>query len=148
MAGAGEEPEQCEAGFALQGHVDRTTRLAFLLLILAQAAHSIEEYAFRLYDLLAPAHFLADLFGFDRRLGFALFNIAIVLFGLWCWFARVRPQRRSARGLAWFWALLELGNGLGHVGLALLAGGYFPGLITAPLLLATGGWLALRLVRT
>ena len=128
--------------------MDRTTRLAFLLVILAQAAHSIEEYAFRLYDLFPPARFVADLFGFDRPLGFVLFNTAIFLFGLWCWFARVRPRHRSARGFAWFWALLELGNGLGHVGLALRAGGYFPGLLTAPLLLATAGWLAFRLIRT
>ena len=96
--------------------MDRTTRLAFLLVILAQAAHSVEEYAFRLYDLFPPARFIADLFGFDRPVGFALFNISIVLFGLWCWFARLRPQHRSARGFAWFWALLELGNGLGHIG--------------------------------
>jgi len=128
--------------------VDRTTRLAFLLLILAQAAHSVEEYAFRLYDQFPPARFIADSFGFDRPVGFVLFNILIILFGLWCWFARLRPQHRSARGYAWFWTLLELGNGLGHIGLALLAGGYFPGLFTAPLLLATGGWLAFRLIRT
>ena len=128
--------------------MDRTTRLAFLLVILAQAAHSIEEYAFRLYDLFPPARFVADTFGFGRPVGFALFNVALILFGLWCWFARVRPQHRAARGFAWFWALLELGNGLGHIGLALLAGGYFPGLFTAPLLLATAGWLAFRLIRT
>ena len=42
--------------------MDRTTRLAFLLVILAQAAHSIEEYAFRLYDLFPPARFVADTF--------------------------------------------------------------------------------------
>ena len=30
-------------------------RTAFLWLIVAQAAHSVEEYVFRLYDVLAPA---------------------------------------------------------------------------------------------
>jgi hypothetical protein len=30
-------------------------RQLFLWLIVAQAAHSVEEYQFRLYDVLAPA---------------------------------------------------------------------------------------------
>ncbi len=71
-----------------------------------------------------------------------------MLFGLWCWGARVRPRRRGARGLAWFWALLELANGLAHIALAGIARGYFPGLFTAPLLLGLGAWLALRLARS
>ena len=120
----------------------------FLLLILVQAAHSIEEYGYRLYDLFGPARYVSGLLGVDRPTGFAVANSALVLFGLWCWFARVRPQRLGARGLAWFWALLELANGTGHVGLAIAAGGYFPGVATAPLLLAFGAWLVLLLVRT
>ena len=122
-------------------------RLPFLLLIFAQAAHSVEEYAFRLYDRFAPARFVSELFGVERPAGFAVANTLLVLFGLWCWSARVRPQRPGARGLAWFWALLELANGTIHVGLALAAGGYFPGLATAPLLLGSGAWLIFRLQR-
>ena len=122
-----------------------TLRTPFLLLILAQAAHSVEEYACRLYDRFAPARFVSDLLGVDRPAGFAVANTLLVLFGLWCWFARVRSQRQGARGLAWFWALLELANGTAHVGLAIAAGGYFPGLATAPLLLGFGGLLVLRL---
>jgi hypothetical protein len=114
----------------------------FLALILAQAAHSVEEYAFRLYDVLAPARYVSGLFGVDRQIGFVIVNSALVLFGLWCWHARVRRGRRSARALGWFWALLEIANGCAHLALALMAGGYFPGLATAPLLLALGGWLA------
>lgn len=128
--------------------MDRTTRLAFLLLILAQVAHSAEEYLFGLYDVLAPARFASEMLGFERPAGFLLVNGALVLFGLWCWFARVRPQHRSARGFAWFWALLEIANGLGHVALAASAGGYFPGLATAPLLLAFGFGLAFLLGRS
>jgi uncharacterized protein with HXXEE motif len=116
-------------------------------LILCQAAHSVEEYLFRLYDLFPPARYVADLFGVDRAAGFVIANSLLVLFGLWCWAARVRRQRRGARGLAWFWALLETANGLGHIALALAAGGYFPGLATAPLLLGAGGWLIIRLTR-
>jgi hypothetical protein len=119
----------------------------FLALILAQAAHSVEEFAFRLYDLLAPARYVSSLFGVDRPIGFVIVNSALVLFGLWCWSARVRPGRAGWRGLAWFWALLEIANGCAHLALAGLAGGYFPGLATAPLLLGLGGWLVLRLRR-
>jgi Protein of unknown function with HXXEE motif len=116
---------------------------AFLLLILAQAFHSVEEYAFRLYDVLAPARYVSSLFGVDRQIGFVLVNSALVLFGLWCWWARVRRGR--GRGLAWFWALIEIANGCAHVALAAMAGGYFPGLATAPLLIGFGGWLVLAL---
>jgi hypothetical protein len=120
-------------------------RHVFLALILAQAAHSVEEYAFRLYDVLAPARYVSSLIGVDRQIGFVIVNSALVLFGLWCWAARVGPGRGAARGLAWFWALLEMANGCAHLVLAARAGGYFPGLATAPLLLGLGGWLALVL---
>jgi hypothetical protein len=120
----------------------------FLLLVSAQAAHSVEEYLFRLYDVLAPARYVSEALGFDRAAGFVLVNSALVLFGLWCWYARVRAGHRSARAFAWFWALLEIANGLAHVALAAIAGGYFPGLATAPLLLAAGGVLAFRLAAT
>ena len=120
-------------------------RNIFLVLVLAQAAHSVEEYVFRLYDVLAPARYVSGLFGSDRQVGFVVANCALVLFGLWCWYAKVRPGR--GRGLAWFWALLEIANGCAHVALAVMAGGYFPGLATAPLLLAVGGLLAWRLGR-
>ena len=123
----------------------RRTHIIFLSLILAQAAHSAEEYAFRLYDVLAPARYISGLFGFDRHIGFVIVNSALVLFGLWCWYARVRTGRGSARALAWFWAALEIANGCAHVALAAIAGGYFPGLATAPLLVGLGGWLALQL---
>jgi hypothetical protein len=122
-------------------------RNLFLALILAQAVHSVEEYVFRLYDVLAPARYVSSLFGVDRQAGFAVVNSALVLFGLWCWWARVRPGRASARAFAWFWALLEVANGCAHFTLAAMAGGYFPGLVTAPLLIGFGGWLAWSLGR-
>ena len=121
--------------------------LPFFLLILAQALHSAEEYLYRLWDQLAPARFVAGLFGIPPSLGFLIANTLLVLFGLWCWHARVRPGRRGARGLAWFWAVLELANGVAHLALAFAARGYFPGLATAPLLLGASGWLILRLRR-
>lgn len=124
----------------------RTARI-FLALILAQAAHSVEEYLFRLYDVLAPARYVSSLFGVDRQIGFVIVNTALVLLGLWSWSARVRPGRQGWRGLAWFLALLEIANGCAHTALAVIAGGYFPGLATAPLLLGLGSWLVLELRR-
>ena len=121
---------------------------SFLLLILAQALHSVEEYQFRLYDVLAPARYVSTRLGLPPPLGFAIANTLLVLFGLWCWFARVRPGRPGARGWIWFWALVETANGLGHIALAAAAGGYFPGLATAPLLLGLGAWLVVRLARS
>ena len=118
----------------------------FLALILAQVAHSVEEYAFRLYDVLAPARYVSSLFGIDRQIGFVIVNSALVLFGLWCWYSKVRPGR--GRALAWFWARLEIANGCAHFALAAMAGSYFPGLATAPVLIALGGLLAWTLGRS
>jgi hypothetical protein len=126
--------------------MDARSRAAFLALIAAQAAHSIEEYWFRLYDVFAPARFLSAAIGPDRATGFLIGNSALLLLALGCYFASIRPGHWTARGLAWFWALLEIANGLNHVALALSAGGYFPGVATAPLLLGTAGFLAVRLI--
>jgi hypothetical protein len=42
----------------------------------------------------------------------------------------------------WLWTILELLNGMSHWAIALSRGGYFPGIVTAPLLLLFAGWLA------
>ena len=122
-------------------------RHAFALLIAAQAAHSVEEYQFRLFDVFAPARFVSRLFSSDAATGFALANGTLVLFGIWCYAARVRTQHPSARAYAWFWVCLELANGTGHIAQSIIRGGYFPGVGTAPLLLASAGLLGLTLVR-
>jgi hypothetical protein len=119
----------------------------FLSLILAQALHSIEEYVTRLYEVFAPTRFVSSLISHDLALGFLVFNTALVTFGLWCWAGPVRSGWHAARGLAWFWAILELGNGIGHSALALSRGGYFPGVVTAPLLLLFAGWLTVLQAR-
>ena len=125
--------------------MDARTRAAFLALIVAQAAHSIEEYRFRLYDAFAPARFVSGLFSDDLRTGFAVANVLLVLFGAWCYAAKVRPNRPSGRAFAGFWALLELGNGSSHVFFALARQAYFPGVATAPFLLVISSYLLARL---
>lgn len=107
----------------------------FLCLILSQALHSIEEYCFRLYDVLAPARFISSMVSSNLALGFAIVNIILVWFGIWCYLARVRRSHPSERSWAWFWTVLEAANGGGHLILAASRGGYFPGAATAPFLL-------------
>jgi hypothetical protein len=126
--------------------MDQRGRAAFGLLILAQAAHSVEEYTYRLFDVFAPARFLSGVFSSNIAFGFAVANTSFVLFGVWCYLARVRSSHPSARGYAWFWTCLELANGMGHLLLSIRVGGYFPGVGTAPLLLAASSYLGARLM--
>jgi hypothetical protein len=95
-----------------------------------------------LYEVFAPARFVSSLVSNDLALGFLVVNAALVTFGLWCWAVPVRSGWHVARGLVWFWTVLELGNGIGHAALALSRGGYFPGVVTAPLLLLLAVWMA------
>jgi hypothetical protein len=125
--------------------MDRSATAAFLLLIVAQAAHSVEEYAFHLYDVFVPARYVASLSSNDPRTGFAIANVVLVLVGLWCWAAGARRGRPWAVPAAWFWAVLETANGSGHLLIAAWRGGYFPGVATAPLLLATALYVMRRL---
>ena len=123
-------------------------RQLFLWLILGQVAHSVEEYLFRLYDVLAPARWVSGLFTANLALGFALANTCIVLLGLWCYVARIRTSHHSARAWAWSWAALEGANGVGHLAFAAGTGGYFPGAATAPALLGLSLALSISLGRT
>ena len=127
--------------------MDARSRAAFLVLIAVQAVHSAEEYWFRLYDVFAPTRILSEAIGPDRVTGFLIGNAALLILAVGSYFASIRSGDKMARGLAWFWALLEIANGLNHVALALAAGAYFPGVATAPLLLAAAGFLAVRLTR-
>ena len=127
--------------------MDRRARLVFLALIVVQAAHSIEEYTFRLYEVFTPARLASGLVSSDLATGFAILNGSLVGFGVWCYLARVRTGARSARAWVWPWVVVELGNGIGHPALAIARGGYFPGVATAPVLLALALYLAADLVR-
>ena len=102
-----------------KGTTPASGRRAFLALIVAQVAHSIEEYVFRLDDVFAPARFVSSLVSDNLPFGFAVVNTLIVLFGIWSYIARVLPNHPSARAFAWFWAGLEFANGVGHTVIAL-----------------------------
>jgi hypothetical protein len=126
--------------------LSRRGKNLFALLIVAQAAHSVEEYAFHLYDVLAPARFISSLVSSNLGWGFAVVNAALVTFGAWGYLARVRVGHPSSDAWAWFWVLLEGANGAGHLLFAVSRGGYFPGAWTAPFLLGLAVLLGTTLI--
>jgi hypothetical protein len=118
---------------------------AFGALVLAQAAHSTEEYVGRLWDSFPPARFVAGLVSADLERGFVALNVALVAFGVWCFVWPMRRQWPSAGRLAWGWATIEAINGTVHPLWSLRQGGYTPGVVTAPLLLILALYLAREL---
>jgi hypothetical protein len=125
------------------------TRLhtAFGLLVLAQSAHSVEEYVGRLWESFPPARLVSGLISADLEQGFVIANVSLVAFGLWCWAWPVRREWPIGVPLAWAWVVIELVNGIGHPLWALRQGGYTPGVGTAPILLVLALYLASQLRR-
>lgn len=124
----------------------RRTRVAFAWLLAAQAAHSVEEYVTKLYDVFPPARFVSSLFSDDLRVGFVIANVLLICAGIWCWAIPIGRRWPSSAALGWFWAALEIVNGTVHSILAIARLAYFPGVLTAPLLIASGAWLSMSLV--
>lgn len=122
-------------------------QLAFGVLVLAQAAHSVEEYAGRLWESFPPARALTSLVSSDPRQGFLIINVSLVAFGVWCFFWPIRREWASAAGFAWFWIVIQLINGVGHPAWSLMQGGYTPGVATAPVLLVLALYLAAQTIR-
>lgn len=117
----------------------------FGALVLAQTAHSVEEYVGRLWETFPPARFLSDLISQDLERGFLIINVSLVAFGLWSFFWPVRRTWPSAVPIGWAWVTVEVINGIGHPLWTLRQGGYTPGVATAPVLLALAIYLALQL---
>jgi len=111
--------------------------------LLAFAAHSAEEYAtgfYRQFPAFAGYEWSPSLF--------IAFNVAwFVIFAI----AGLAAQRGQSFGFL-FILFFALGggimNGVGHILIAAILGRYFPGLITAPLLLVIGVALLRRLAST
>lgn len=117
----------------------------FGTLVLAQAAHSIEEYRGRLWESFPPARFITGILSSNRELTFIILNVAVVAFGVWCLAWPVRRRWPSAGGLMWLWVVVETINGIGHPLWSLRQGGYTPGVITAPILLVVALYLGTQL---
>ena len=117
-------------------------RITFLILVLIQGLHSIEEYFGRLWEVFPPARLLCSLVSENPETGFLIINIVLFLFGLLCWLITVRKNYLFVRGLIWFWIVLETINGIGHPVWALYKRAYVPGLATALILLMLALYLA------
>ena len=121
--------------------------IALGTLVAIQAAHSVEECLEHLWEVHPLARFVASLFSPDLATGFAIGNVLLVAFGVWCTFGPVRLGWSSAAVLAWLWVAIEAINGFSHIAWSAFVGAYRPGLLTAPFLLAGAAWLARRLQR-
>lgn len=118
----------------------------FALLVLAQAAHSVEEYIGRLWETFLPARLVSGLVSRDLERGFLVLNVALVAFGAWCFIWPVRREWPTATVLAWVWVAIEVINGVGHPLWSLRIGGYTPGVATAPVLLVVALYLGRQLL--
>jgi hypothetical protein len=130
-----------------RNRLSKNARIAFLALVIAQAAHSIEEYVFRLYDVFAPARFVSGLISTNLQTGFIAFNVAFVAFGFWCYAVPVQEGLSVALPFLWFWIVVELLNGFGHPLISILERSYIPGTITAPFLFTISIYLAVQITR-
>ena len=119
--------------------------LAFGALLLAQAAHSVEEYVGRFWESFPPARFLTGLVSQDREWSFVALTILLLAFGAWCLIWPVRRGWPSALYLLWGWVVVEAINGIVHPLWSLREGGYTPGVATAPVLLALAIYLGCQL---
>src|SRR5215469_12885551 len=105
-------------------------RTAFLILIVLQALHSMEEYIFKFYDAFPPMLFLYRNAPQLARPAFIVFNVLLVSAGLVCLFLWVWPGRRGARTVIWVWIGIESFNVVAHFVWAFFIRGYNPGLVT------------------
>jgi hypothetical protein len=121
------------------------SKLLFLLLVAAQAAHSVEEYVTRLFEVFAPARFVSGLVSADLALGFVAINSAFVVVGAWCYAGPVRAGGAAGRIAATVWVAVELANGLAHIGIAAANRAYFSGSATAVVLVVVAASLGLSL---
>lgn len=113
---------------------------ALALTVVVQGAHFGEEWATGFHERF-PA--LLGLPAMPLSI-FVTFNLAWI--GIWITSVPgIRLARPVAYFAAWFLAIAGMLNGIGHPLLAIAAGGYFPGLISSPLIGAAGLWLWLRL---
>ena len=107
--------------------------LALAVATLAQAAHFSEE-AFTGFHEKLPAFFGLPAMSFA---GFMIFNLvwlAIWVFSIY----GLKAGFFIALFAAWFLAIAGIINGAAHPLLALVSGGYFPGLYTSPIVFIAG----------
>jgi hypothetical protein len=126
--------------------VNQKIKIVFLLLVLTQGVHSVEEYIGKLWEVLLPARIISGFFSKDLQTGFLIFNIILFVFGAFCWLVPVRKNYSSAPAFILFWIIIELINGIGHPLWSISVRAYRPGLFTAPLLLLLSSYLCVLIL--
>ena len=91
----------------------------FATLVVFQAAHSLEETIFDLYDLLPYIRWMDDVAPGGAFIFFVVANTMFVSFGGWCYVARVRPGHPNAGVFITLWVVIEILNGILHPGWSL-----------------------------
>jgi len=127
--------------------MDNRVKSTFLILILIQGLHSIEEYIGKLWEVFPPARLLTGLVSNNLEVGFLIINIGLFIFGLICWMFFVRREHSHAVSLIWFWIIIEIINGIGHPIWSFSQKAYTPGVVTAPILLIVAIYLIRCLYR-
>jgi hypothetical protein len=119
----------------------RRTTMLFVAGVALQTLHFAEEYSTRFFERFPPV--------LGEPPWSASFFVIFNVFWLGVWVLAAfgfQAGYRAAFFPVWFFAIAAVANGIAHPLLALRAGGYFPGLLTSPLLAVVGVWLWLRLV--
>jgi Protein of unknown function with HXXEE motif len=114
--------------------MNRRIRITFLLIVLVQGLHSIEESFGKLWEVYPPATFLSGLVSLNLKTGFIIINVGLFIILTLTWLTTF-SKSYSTRGLLWLWVILEIINGVGHCIWAIIRRSYVPGLATAPILI-------------
>jgi hypothetical protein len=118
---------------------ERTARV-FLIGLAAQCMHFMEEFVTRFQDRFPT---LLGLSAWSNNF-FVVFNL--IWLSIWILSAiGLRRGYRFAFFPVWFFAIGAIVNGIAHPILSVVAHGYFPGLITSPIVGVLGVLLWLRL---
>ena len=126
--------------------MNRRIRITFLLIVLVQGLHSIEEFIGKLWEVYAPARFLSGLVSSDLQNGFIIINVGLFIILMLTWLTTF-SKSYSTSGLLWLWIILEIINGVGHSVWAIIERSYVPGLATAPILIILALYLARLLTK-
>ena len=110
------------------------------LAVVFQGAHFAEEAVIGFHEQL-PAIFDLQRIPFTLFVGFNLLWLAIWLVSI----PGIRASHRGAFFAAWFLAIAGMINGVAHPLLAVAQEGYFPGLISSPMVAVVCIWLWLHL---